>query len=160
MAPEGDGNPDRIAVLERKIKDLEALVKGLTEELLDVKAIAMRLAKVSEERTRAEVRVTRTAGQAEEPAATVVLRRGQKAGPQAPPAPAKAPEPPTPVPEERVEMIMQPDGTLKPEKRRAEGVIIASAAYAQRAKQRGAPEVKRKSTLIVAEDDDKSETKQ
>ena len=40
---------ERITLLERKMREMEALVKGLTEELLDLKSIAMRLNKVSEE---------------------------------------------------------------------------------------------------------------
>jgi uncharacterized ferredoxin-like protein len=44
-----------------KIPGIDAMVKGLTEELLDLKSIAMRLNKVSEERGRAELKMTRPA---------------------------------------------------------------------------------------------------
>jgi len=110
MAPDGDAYSDRLTVLERRVKDLEALVKGLTEELLDVKAIAMRLAKASEDRTRADARTPRPSGQVKEEPATVVLRRGQKPI-QEERASERAQEPAAPVPREKVEMIMQPDGT-------------------------------------------------
>ena len=43
----GAAGDDRIAALERKIRELEALVKGITEELLDLKSIVMKLSKLS-----------------------------------------------------------------------------------------------------------------
>ena len=48
----GAAGDDRIAALERKVKEQEALVKGITEELLDLKSIVMKLSKASEERSR------------------------------------------------------------------------------------------------------------
>ena len=52
----GAAGDDRIAALERKNKEQEALVKGITEELLDMKSIVMKLAKASEERSRQELK--------------------------------------------------------------------------------------------------------
>ena len=52
---------ERVAALERKMKEMEALVKGLTEELLDLKSIAMRLNKFSEER-RQELKMMKPTG--------------------------------------------------------------------------------------------------
>jgi hypothetical protein len=58
-----------------------------------------------------------------------------------------------------MEMIMQPDGTLKPEKRKAGGeYVVASAGYGQK-KKMGAGDAKRKDNLIVAEEDDKAAKK-
>ena len=54
---------ERVAALERKMKEMEALVKGLTEELLDLKSIAMRLNKFSEER-RQELKMMKPTGPA------------------------------------------------------------------------------------------------
>jgi len=41
---------ERITALEKKVREMEAMIKGLTDELLDLKSIAMRLNKVNEER--------------------------------------------------------------------------------------------------------------
>ena len=46
---------DRIARLKRRLRDMEALVKGLTQELLDLKSIAMKMSKQTEERGRQEL---------------------------------------------------------------------------------------------------------
>ena len=46
MESSGSGaGEDRIAALEKKVKEMEALVKGLTQELLDLKSIAMKMSK-------------------------------------------------------------------------------------------------------------------
>ena len=47
---------DRIAALEKKVREMEALVKGLTQELLDLKSVAMKMNKQSEERSRQELK--------------------------------------------------------------------------------------------------------
>ena len=47
---------DRIAALEKKVREMEALVKGLTQELLDLKSVAMKMTKQSEERSRQELK--------------------------------------------------------------------------------------------------------
>jgi hypothetical protein len=140
------GTPeDRITALERKMKDMDALVKGLTEELLDLKSIAMRLNKVSEERRQELKTVKPVLGGT--PSGTVVM---QKKGSVA--STPRAPEPPK---EEPMEMIMQTDGTLKPEKRKAGGeYVVASAGYSK--KKGSVGDTKRKDNLIVAEDEEKS----
>lgn len=140
------GTPeDRITALERKMKDMDALVKGLTEELLDLKSIAMRLNKVSEERRQELKTVKPVLGGT--PSGTVVM---QKKGSVA--STPRAPEQPK---EEPMEMIMQTDGTLKPEKRKAGGeYVVASAGYSK--KKGSVGDTKRKDNLIVAEDEEKS----
>jgi hypothetical protein len=140
------GTPeDRITALERKMKDMDALVKGLTEELLDLKSIAMRLNKVSEER-RQELKTVKPVLGAT-PSGTVVM---QKKG-----SVASTPRVPEPPKEEPMEMIMQTDGTLKPEKRKAGGeYVVASAGYSK--KKGSVGDTKRKDNLIVAEDEEKS----
>jgi len=47
---------DRVAALEKKVNEMEALVKGLTQELLDLKSIAMKMSKMTEERSRQELK--------------------------------------------------------------------------------------------------------
>lgn len=104
---------DRLRDLEAKMREMEALMKGLTEELLDLKTIVMKL-NVREPERRPPV-VQRV------PASDAVVRsRPQQAG--TPQSQGQRPEPVTPG--ERV-MIMQADGTLKPENRAPEGFIVA-----------------------------------
>jgi uncharacterized coiled-coil protein SlyX len=56
METSGTGvSEDRIASLEKKVRDMEALVKGLTQELLDLKSIAMKMSKQTEERSRQQL---------------------------------------------------------------------------------------------------------
>ena len=139
---------DRVVALERKMKEMEALVKGLTEELLDLKSIAMRLNKFSEER-RQELKMMKPAVQTDSASGTVVMQK--KGTPQERVAPA--------VEEKRMDMIMQPDGTMKMEERRGDNhYIVASAGFASR-KKMGSSSEQKKSSLIVAEDDDKESSK-
>ena len=140
---------ERISALERKMKEIDALVKGLTEELLDLKSIAMRLNKVSEERGRVELKMTRPA--APVGTSTIVVPK-RPVTTQA----ARTP-PPEPAPDE-MSMIMQPDGTLKPEKRKTGDYIVASASYSKKGKQQASGAGK-KSDLIVAEDKEQDESK-
>ena len=50
----GAATEERIVAIEKKMRDMEALVKGLTQELLDLKSVAMKMSKQTEERSRAE----------------------------------------------------------------------------------------------------------
>ena len=129
---------ERITALEKKVREMEAMMKGLTDELLDLKSIAMRLNKVNEER-RAELKMTRPATPGA-PGTVVVQKR--PAAPQ-----AAEPEP------EKMDMIMQQDGTLKPERRKSSDYIVASASYSKKAKQQEGSG--KKNNLIVAEDEEK-----
>ena len=49
---ETGGPDDRIAALEKKTEEMEALVKGLMAEMLDIKAIAMKRAQQGGEQNR------------------------------------------------------------------------------------------------------------
>ncbi len=113
MLSEGDKEPGvvdgRIADLEGKIREMEALMKGLTEELLDLKTIVMKLHAKDEERRAAIQR----------PAAPPARQR---------PAPG-APTEKTSAPAGDLKLIMQADGTLKPEGKQREGLIVASSRY-------------------------------
>ncbi len=106
----GAATEERIVTIEKKLRDMEALVKGLTQELLDLKSVAMKMSKQTEERSRAELKRVQSGAQ-EQPAApgassspssTVVMRKGAK--------PSEAPAAP---PEPAMDMIMQSDGTMK-----------------------------------------------
>jgi len=149
----GAAGDDRIAALERKLREMEALVKGITEELLDMKSIVMKLSKASEERSRQELKRVQPIVQGAQPQAggggpaaggsTVVMRpKSAKAG-----EPAKPDEPP-------MDMIMQPDGTMKLEQRRGDkNYIVASAGYGRK---KGKEPAKKQGDLIYAADDEKA----
>jgi uncharacterized coiled-coil protein SlyX len=155
---EGSGaSEDRVAALEKKVRDMEALVKGLTQELLDLKSIAMKMSKQTEERSRQELKrgpIVQGAqpGASSAPAftssggSTVIRPKGR-----APEAPA---EPAEPV----MDMIMQPDGTMKLEPRRGEkDYIVARAGYGRTKK--GGAQPKQSDLIYAAEDDKKDPAK-
>jgi hypothetical protein len=50
-------------------------------------------------------------------------------------------------------MIMQPDGTLKPEKRKSNDYIVASAAYSKKGKQQTEGSGKKNDLIVAAEED-------
>jgi hypothetical protein len=135
---------DRVASLEKKMRDMEALVRGLTEELLDLKSITMRMNKAREEprpdRSMSKAPTAAAGGQS-----TVVV-------PRKPASPPQVRAPAAPVEPEKMDMIMQPDGTLKPEKRQSSDYIVASAGYTKKNKpgQSGG----KSSDLIVAEEEE------
>jgi len=159
MESSGSGaGEDRVAALEKKVNEMEALVKGLTQELLDLKSIAMKMSKQTEERSRQELKrgpqlVAQGAPAASAPGgsaapqgagSTVVFRKGARADAE-PAAPA----------EPAMDMIMQPDGTMKLEPRRGDkDYIVASAGYGRNKK--GVSAKPKQSDLIYAVEEDKS----
>ena len=169
-APEaGD---ERLRDLERKVRELEAVVKGLTEEVLDIKSIVMKLARDADERRK----VAAVPAEAKKPA--VMLQAEPRA--EADPRPVRAVErkaparqverrQPAPAAEDDrdLDLIMQNDGTLKPEPRRSSEYIVASAgsgAAAARGRGKGGKPADRKffveqkarpvDDVIHAEEDD------
>ncbi len=129
---EGSASEDRIAALEKKVKEMEALVKGLTQELLDLKSVAMKMSKQTEERRMQELKrgpivqgsTAAPAAPAQSPSGSTVIRPKGRA-PEAPAEPAE------PI----MDMIMQPDGTMKLEPRRGDkDYIVARAGYGQNKK--------------------------
>jgi hypothetical protein len=151
----GAATEDRIVAIEKKVRDLEALVKGLTQELLDLKSLAMKMSKQTEERSRQEMKrpviqgsqqQPAAAGGAQGPSSTVVMRKGDK---------RQADVPPT-SPEPTMDMIMQQDGTMKLEPRRGDkNYIVASAGYGRTKK--GASAKSKQGDLIVAAEEDKKD---
>jgi hypothetical protein len=146
---------DRIAALEKKVREMEALVKGLTQELLDLKSVAMKMTKQSEERSRQELKrgpvVAGAPAQPVTPAAapsatgsTVIRPKG-----------ARQAEAPAAPPEPVMDWIMQPDGTMKQEPRRGDkDYIVASAGYGRK---KGAAAKGKQSDLIYATEETKSD---
>ncbi|MFA5268118.1 MAG: hypothetical protein WC379_09105 [Methanoregula sp.] len=147
---------DRIAALEKKIREMEALVKGLTQELLDLKSVAMKMNKQSEERSRQELKrgpiVAGAPVQSAAPSAAPSSSGSTVIRPKA----ARQPEaPPAAIPEPAMDMIMQPDGTMKLEPRRGDkSYIVASAGYG---KKKGAAGKGKQSDLIYATEETKSD---
>jgi uncharacterized coiled-coil protein SlyX len=128
---------DRVSELEKKVREMEALIKGLTNELLDLKSIVERMNSRMEEK-RPQV-MTRPQGRVS------VSQRGE----------------PAPVDEGELARIMQPDGTMKEERRKDSDYIIASArsAAALKNKGKGEPSKGKGSTALiyaVEEEDSKS----
>jgi hypothetical protein len=150
----GPATEERIAAIEKKMRDIEALVKGLTQELLDLKSLAMKMNKQTEERSRQELkRVQAVVQDAPTPTAapggalgsTVVMRKGARASdaPQTPPEPV-------------MDMIMQSDGTMKMEQRRGDkNYIVASAGYGRNKK--GTSVKQKQGDLIVAAEEEKKD---
>jgi hypothetical protein len=152
----GAATEERIVAIEKKMRDMEALVKGLTEELLDLKSVAMKMSKQTEERSRAELKRAQTGMQgAAQPqqvtpagnpgsSSTVVMRKGAKPS-DAPPAP----------PDPAMDMIMQTDGTMKLEPRRGnKEYIVASAGYGRK---KGTSIKGKQSDLIYASEENKKD---
>jgi len=106
---------DRVNELEKKVREMEALIKGLTNELLDLKSIVERMNSRMEEKRPPVVARPRVN----------VSQKGE----------------PAPVDEGEIVRIMQPDGTMKEERRKDSDYIIASAksAAALRNKGKGEP---------------------
>jgi hypothetical protein len=131
---------DRVNDLENKVREMEALIKGLTNELLDLKSIVERMNSRMEEKR--PPLLTRPAGR------VTVSPRGQPEG-----APADQGE---------MVRIMQPDGTMKEERRKEPGVIVASAKTAQALKNKGKGEPskgKGSTALIYAVEEEDSKSK-
>ena len=154
----GAATEERIVAIEKKVRDLEALVKGLTQELLDLKSIAMKMSKQTEERSRQEAKRGPAVVQGVQPpsaptpagtaaaSSTVVMRKGGSRPSDAPSAP----------PEPSMDMIMQSDGTMKLEERRGDkNYIVASPGYGKSKK--GVSVKSKQGDLIVATEEDKKD---
>jgi hypothetical protein len=148
----GAANEDRIAALEKKLRDMEALVKGLTQELLDLKSIVMKMTKQTDERSRQDLKkmpplVQAAVGGASGPGGTVVMR--PKSVRQADAEPEKPAEP-------EMSMIMQSDGTMKLEPRRGDSKFtVASPGYGRTKK--GISVKPKQTDLIYAAEEEKKD---
>ncbi len=124
---ETGGPDDRIAALEKKTEEMEALVKGLMAEMLDIKAIAMKRAQQGGEQNRQP--------QAREPSVVGNPAKRRRRRPQPHPRllphpwrthivirPKSAARPEVTAEPAEPEMvrIMQSDGTMKMEVRRGD----------------------------------------
>ncbi len=142
---ENSSPEDRTERLERRVSELEALLKGLTDEMLDMKAVVMKLKK----------------DQRPAPVIQAVT----------PPAPSRNKTPkqedegsrepvsatPSQPPREKVTLKMQSDGTLAPMRDTGDDIIIASARDARNRGKDGGD--RNRSDLIIADDVDLTEQK-
>ncbi|MFA4860031.1 MAG: hypothetical protein WC598_04675 [Methanoregula sp.] len=151
-----DGSEERIAVLERKLQDMEPLVKGLIAELLDFKALAMSMSREAEERSRQELKQGQVVQSTPYPAqaapyvsasdgSTVVRLRSA----HQPDAPAAPPEP-------EMVRIMQNDGTMKLEPRFGGALNTSTVGYGRTKK--GTFATEKQAPLIYAADKEKSDS--
>ncbi|KLK88148.1 hypothetical protein SZ63_03570 [Methanoculleus sediminis] len=133
--PVSEAGDERLRDLERKVRELEAVVKGLTEEILDVKSVAMKLSRDVDERRKAPAPAPAPAEEKKvgatlqaEPRAAAKPRPVRAAERTRPPARQVEQRQPAPAPDDDrdLELIMQNDGTLKPEPRRSSEYIVAS----------------------------------
>jgi hypothetical protein len=152
---EGD---ERIYRLEQRVRDLEALVKGLTEEMLDLKTVTMKIDHAFEARVKA----------AEKPRHQVLVEEVPEEKEE--PAPVRTPEKTVPMPAEEderdLDLIMQTDGTLKRERRHGSDYIIAPTRYqappsliGRRKGEKSGSSGRKSGEIIFAEEEDDSITK-
>ncbi len=153
----GAANEDRIAALEKKMREMEALVKGLTQELLDLKSIAMKMSKQAEERGRQELKRAPIVQQGGQPQAAPAAMPSASGSTVIRPKSARQPDVPEAPAEPAMDMIMQPDGTMKLEPRRGDkDYIVASAGYGRNKKGQSKP---KQGELIYAAEESKDPAK-
>ena len=147
---------DRLAALEKKVREMEALMKGLTQELLDLKSIAMKMSKQTEERSRQElIRSPIVSGCPAAAPHLQVPRRPGRARSSCGREPGR--QKPGSTAEPAMDMIMQSDGTMKLEPRRGDkDYIVASAGYGRNKK--GISVKGKQSDLIYAAEEEKSDS--
>ncbi|MDD3574672.1 MAG: hypothetical protein PHD71_06505 [Methanospirillum sp.] len=144
MSEEGHGTNNldgRVGLLERRVADMEALIKGLTDEMLDMKAVVMKLKK--EQRPPPVIQavappISRSKVEREVPEEDDTKKaQGSSA-------------------KDKITLKMQPDGTLQPEKEFGDDIIIASARDAM-ARYKDQHQRSGHNDLIIAEDKEPSE---
>lgn len=104
---------DRVRALEGKLVQMEATLKGLNEEITDMRSAVMKYTTRTEERPPI---VQPDLPMPVAPARMPLMAPDARSSPA--PVTASPPAPPA------LEMIMQPDGTLKPERRSGSGYVI------------------------------------
>ncbi|WP_048151584.1 hypothetical protein [Methanolacinia paynteri] len=140
---------ERIKSIEKRINEIDGLMKGLMEEMLDVKACLQKISKSIDEDSANIPKRTPRESRRYPPVVSPSANAERKA------AVAEAAAPPAP---KEKKMIIQPDGTMQPEERSGEEMIVADHRNSGRsAGRRGDP--KESKPLIYADDDDSIEIK-
>jgi len=126
-----DVSEDRIAALEKKLPAMEALVKGLIAELLDIKSVTRTMTREDEERRRQELKQAPVVQGTISPALTVPsastsVEAHSDSSPVIRPRGIHPPDVPAATAEPVMVRIMQSDGTMKLEPRHGETKQIDS----------------------------------
>jgi hypothetical protein len=131
----GAASEDRIAALEKKVDEIETLVKGLMQEYMDLKAIVMKMPKQTEKRSLHELKHLQTivlgahASSAVAAGGTISHQQGEsrvivRAGANAEDADSQV------LDEPAMNVVMHTDRTNKLEPRRGDkNSIVTSADY-------------------------------
>ena len=151
-----DGSEERIAALERKLQNLEPLVKGLIAELLDFKALAMTMSREAEERSRQELKQGQVVPGTPYPAPAAYSTSGSDGSTIIRPRGSHQPEAPAAPPEPEMVQIMQNDGTMKMEPRFGGAINTSSVGYGRTKKSTFG--TGKQAPLIVAADKEKSDS--
>ena len=158
MESSGSGaGEDRVAALEKKVNEMEALVKGLTQELLDLKSIAMKMSKQTEERRRQELKRMQPIVQGSQvPAGSCRWRApaGRQHGCYKQRRPARMPNPGPGRTRDGHDHADRRDDEVEP-RRGEKDYIVASAGYGRNKK--GISVKPKQSDLIYAVEEDKSD---
>ena len=150
---------DRIAALEQRLRDMEALVKGLIAELLDLKAMARTMFRKSEERSHQEFKRGPVFQETTSPEQLIsstlpFITASTDGSTMILPRVAHSPDVPVAPPEPEMVRIMQSDGTMKLEPRYGEAKHIDSShGYGRNRKD--IPVRSRQAPMIYAADKDK-----
>jgi hypothetical protein len=140
---QNDGTEDRLAALEKRARDMDAMVKGLLNELLDLKTISAKMSRqVGEYRAQEPAAAPAPAVAISSDGSTVIR-----------PKSARQPEAPAAPPEPAMVRIMQSDGTMKMEPRYGGQNMVDSAGFARNRKNQLAS---KQEPLIYAAEEDKS----
>ena len=122
---------ERIAALEIRVRNLNALVNGLIEEMLDFKAVANTLTRQAGERSRQELKQAPVV----QDAASAALAAASAPAAAAPSSEnrtvirPKAESQPQAMAEPAMVRIMQADGTMKMETRTGDRTIDSSKSH-------------------------------
>ena len=150
---------DRIAALEQKLTNMEALVKGLLAELLDIKAVAMTMFRETEEHNRQELKrgpvVWGTPSpMPADPSASPSVADSSEGSTVIRPRGTRQPDVPVAPAEPEMVRIMQTDGTMKLEPRYGEAKHIdSSGGYGRNRKDNSGKS--NQNPLIYAAEEDK-----
>jgi hypothetical protein len=146
MSDEGFGMnnlDDRVRLIERRLVEMDALIKGLTDEMLDMKAVVMKLKK--DQRPPPVIQ-----------AVVPPVSRGKVEKEKAEKVPENEGVKPVSHTRDKITLKMQPDGTLQPEAETGEDIIIASPRDARlRSKDQSGRSVQ--NDLIIADEQDPAE---
>ena len=144
MSEEGNGInlEERVHNLEKRLSEIDALVKGLTDEVLDMKAVVLKLKKDQRPPPVIQAVVPPVSrGKVERES---VFTSSEDVKPQ---VPIQA--------RDKITLKMQPDGTLLPERDTGEDIIVASARDARMRSKDGHAR-SGQNDLIIAEDKEPS----